>query len=692
MSALFSLIGFILFLAGAFGLYSGLYTGDNKAGELAKRVCEAFSSTFPNPKLFLIIAGACAAVLGAALIILGYVRAKRERKSRSQISIRVLTVLAMLIAMTVMLDRFPGLSIKTAGWKIGFSFVPPMLAAMLYGPLEAALVYGLSDLIGATLFPFGPYHPGFTIVAALMGFVMGIFLNKKPFAFAKGSFEWKKIRFFPNQLLCVLINAILLGLVVNTYWVSQLYGSKTYWGWFVYRLVEYAVLVPVQLIMIPVLLKLCETLKKAGLASRDRREASRARLDDISRGESILGLERITELLKLMGDPQNNTRIIHVAGTNGKGSFTAMLASILHEAGHKVGTFTSPAVLGVTDSFRINGERITDGELDALLADIAPFTEKMAEKPTEFEVMTAAAFRLFYEQGCDIAIVECGLGGIGDSTNVIKRPVLSVITNVELDHTDRLGATLKEIAEKKAGIIKAGRPVLYCGSAPEADAVIEETAKRLGCELYRVESSTLSVLSESIEGTRISFKNCGEYDMKLLGDYQPRNAANVLTAVEILRGENVRISDEAVRLGLEKAEWPARFELLSREPVVIFDGAHNPDGVALAARSIEKIFPDTRVVLLMGVMADKDYGKYPALLNGIAEKVFCVKPKNPRSLDQDALAEVFVKGGIEAEGFGAFNKGVREAYAFAKESGLPLIAMGTLYMYGEFTETLAELK
>ena len=271
MSALFSIMGLLLFLAGAFGLYSGLYEGTNAAGEFAASVRGWLGGAFTNPKLLLIIAGVCAAAVGAALVCIGFARAKREEKSRAQMSLRVLTVLAMLLAMTVVFDRFPGLSIKTAGWKIGFAFLPPMLAAMLYGPLESALVYALADFIGAVLFPFGPYHVGFTAVAAVMGFVMGVFLNPKPFAFAKSALEWKKIRFFPNSVLCVVINCLVLGLLVNTLWVAQLYGSRTYWGWFTYRLVEYAVMVPVQLLLIPVMLRLCSTLNRAGLAGRGRR-------------------------------------------------------------------------------------------------------------------------------------------------------------------------------------------------------------------------------------------------------------------------------------------------------------------------------------------------------------------------------------------------------------------------------------
>ena len=183
-------------------------------------------------------------------------------------ALRVMIIIAMLTAMTIALERVPGLSIKTPGWKICFAFIAPMTAAMLLGPVEAAIVYGLADLIGALLIPFGPYHPGFTAIAALMGFVMGVFMNKRPFAVFKSDLEWKKIGFFKNLLPPVLINCLVLGLVVNTVWVAQLYGSKTYGGWFVYRLWEYLILVPVQLILAPIMLKLCGLLNKTGIMKR----------------------------------------------------------------------------------------------------------------------------------------------------------------------------------------------------------------------------------------------------------------------------------------------------------------------------------------------------------------------------------------------------------------------------------------
>ena len=688
MSLFLFVIGVLLFAGGAFCLYSGLYSGNNGAGEFAQVLREALSKYLSDPKTVLVLLGAFLAASGVALVLIGGLIARKERKSRAAVSVRVLTVLAMLLAMTIMLDRFPGLSVKTPGWKIGFSFIPPMLAAMLYGPVEAAIVYGLSDLVGATLFPFGPYHPGFTVVAALMGFVMGLFLNRRPFAFARGKAEWKKLRFFPNFVMPVLINCLLLGLVVNTLWVSQLYGSKTYWGWFVYRLVEYAILVPVQLVLSPAIEKLCGRIKRTGMTGGRAAE----RLKAISRSESILGLARVTELLSLMGRPQDAVRVIHVAGTNGKGSFVAFVSSILKEAGFKVGSFTSPALTGPCDSLRINGERIGDERLGKLFSKVGEYSAKMKEKPTEFEALTAAAFEYFREENCDIAVVECGLGGGGDATNVMASPLLSVITNVELDHTDRLGSTVSEIARNKAGIIKQGRPVLWGGRSAEAGVEIAARAKETGSALYRTDYGRLSVVSESLDGTDIEFDGFGKLRISLLGSYQPENAANALNAVEILRALGIDIPDAAVRRGMENAVWPARFELLRRDPAVIYDGAHNPAGMELAAEGIKKLFPGTRVALLIGVMADKDHAKYPAMLKEIVGRAFCVAPDNPRSLDAKTLCSEFVSSGVCAEAYSSFEDGVRAAYEYAKRERVPLAALGTLYMYGQFGKALDKIE
>lgn len=411
--------------------------------------------------------------------------------------------------------------------------------------------------------------------------------------------------------------------------------------------------------------------------------------DGFSRRESILGLERIAELTALMGFPQDAVPAVHIAGTNGKGSFTAMLAAILKEAGLKVGSFTSPAMLGSAESIRIDGRCADEAELEDAITSVKPFALSMRERPTEFEVMTAAAFLTISRAKCDIALIECGLGGDGDSTNVIKSPLLSVITNVQFDHTARLGCTLSEIAGHKAGIIKRGRPVLFGGDSPEALAVIRERAARERAPLFTVRHCE-RVLSSTLDGVRAYFPGFGELKLSLVGGYQAENAANVLRAANLLRAMGLAIPDEAVRQGLMNTRWPGRNEVLCEKPLVLFDGAHNPAGVAHARETV-KMLPGGSAVLLMGVLADKDRSDYARLLAPCAEAVFCVRPDSPRALKPEVLAREFVEAGVSSFAFDSFDNGVRAAYNYAEEHGKPLFALGSLYMYAGFCRALRSI-
>lgn len=405
---------------------------------------------------------------------------------------------------------------------------------------------------------------------------------------------------------------------------------------------------------------------------------------------SRLGLERITELMHRLGDPQEKTKIIHVAGTNGKGSFSAMLSSILTAAGYRTGGFSSPALTGVTDSFRIDCTEITPDEFGDIMHEVIPHCEAMDDKPTEFEVLTAAAYLLFLRKGCDIAVVECGMGGDTDSTNVITAPLLSVITNVQKDHTGFLGSTVTEIAAHKAGIIKSGRPVVT-GAEGTALGVITDTAEAKSAELICADMSRLSVLNADLSGVTFRDRYMGELKIPLLGAYQTANTALVLTAAEALRDQGLSIPQSAVIEGLRRTRWHGRFELLRYDPYVIYDGAHNPDGIRCAADSIRRYFPDTPVVLLIGVMADKEYRLYADMLGSMTRRVFTVKPDNPRALDAETLADMFKGCGIDAEPHFILSEGVNAAYSFAKAEGLPLIALGSLYMYRDFTDALDKI-
>ncbi len=409
---------------------------------------------------------------------------------------------------------------------------------------------------------------------------------------------------------------------------------------------------------------------------------------DIARNlGSKLGLERISELCERLGNPQNSVPLIHIAGTNGKGSFGAMLSAILRDSGYTAGSFSSPALTDVTDSFRINGESISSVGFEEIMAEIIPECEAMTDKPTEFEILTAAAYKLFQRKNCDIALIECGMGGDTDSTNVVESPLLSVITNIAVDHASFLGSTIKEIAGHKAGIIKKNRPVLYGGNNIEALEVIADISQKNGSQLILSDIDRVTLCESDIYGTTYSDKSFGKLKSRLIGFYQKYNLANVLTAVEILRGCGWSIPDNAVKSGLSSVVWQGRFEVVSENPLIIYDGAHNPDGIIQAADSINNYF-NGKVALLIGVMADKEYWLYPELLGNLTEKAFAVIPDNPRSLDSKILAESFTEKGISAVSCGTVENGVKMALEYVKNRNIPLIALGSLYMYKEFYQTL----
>lgn len=394
---------------------------------------------------------------------------------------------------------------------------------------------------------------------------------------------------------------------------------------------------------------------------------------------SRLGLERISEIMMKLDNPQNKIKTIHVTGTNGKGSFSAMLSSVLKSSGYKVGSFSSPAITEVTDSFRINCKEISREDFAEIMDIVYPVCESMDDKPTEFEVLTAMAFELFFQKNCDIVIVECGMGGDLDSTNVIESPFLSVITNVRKDHCSFLGNTIEEIALHKAGIIKENCPMFF-GDEKIPDIIIQ-TAKRKSAELFRIEPYNAEP-TFALSGTEFLYKN-NKINLSLLGTYQINNAFNVLNCIEILRNQGVIVPDEAIIDGFKNAKWHGRFEMLRNNPVVIFDGSHNPDGINRTAESIEKYFYSP-VVMLIGVMADKEYNLYADILGKYIDCAFTVTPDNPRSLDSQVLAETFLEKDIKAKAFPVLKDGVKSAYSYAKEKKLPLIALGSLYMYKEF--------
>ncbi len=409
------------------------------------------------------------------------------------------------------------------------------------------------------------------------------------------------------------------------------------------------------------------------------------------------GLARTYELCARLGNPQKSLRFIHVAGTNGKGSTAAMLASILQAAGYRVGLYTSPFILRFNERMRMDGRDIPDEELAEVTAMVKPHAEAMGDAPTEFELITAIALCYFARHACDYVVFEVGMGGRLDSTNIIEAEnvVTSVITGIALDHTAFLGDTHEAVAAEKAGIVKTGVPVVFGGMHPmagegevprEARAcaqVIAAKAAEMGARYVEADAGRLTVKASDIFGSVIDFGGRRDLHIPLAGLYQPYNAATVLTVVDVLRDRGLAISEEAIRAGLAAVTWPGRFEILCREPLVIADGGHNPEGIDAAIASVKQYFGDERVYLLTGVMADKDYTHMIARMGEVTARAFCVRPGNDRALDPAKYAEAFRSAGIPAEGYATVADGVRAGMEAALRDGKALICLGSLYMYGE---------
>ncbi len=409
------------------------------------------------------------------------------------------------------------------------------------------------------------------------------------------------------------------------------------------------------------------------------------------------GLERTYELCERLGNPQKALRFIHIAGTNGKGSTSAMLASILREAGYHVGLYTSPFILRFNERMQIDGVDIPDEELAAITAYVRPHADAMEDSPTEFELITAIALVYFARHACDFVVFEVGMGGRLDSTNVLdaEQVALSIITGIAMDHTAFLGDTPAKIAAEKAGIIKPGVPVIFGGVHPTVGEmtipasalacadVIRDRAEAVGAPYIQTNSARIAVRNSNIFGSDMDFGAYRDLHIPLSGLYQPYNAATVLTAVDTLNRRDVVIPEAAVRAGLAATVWPGRFEILSREPLVIADGGHNPEGIDAAIASVAQYFGDKKVYLLSGVMADKDYTHMISRMGAVAARAFCVRPGNDRALDPARYAEAFRASGIPAEGFDTVAAGVRAGMEAAREDNVPLICLGSLYMYGE---------
>ena len=392
-------------------------------------------------------------------------------------------------------------------------------------------------------------------------------------------------------------------------------------------------------------------------------------------------LRRIRELLAALGDPQKELKFVHIAGTNGKGSCAAMLASVLRAAGYRTGLYTSPYLYRFSERMQINGEQIPDEMLTRCVESVREKAEKMEDHPTEFELITAAALLWFLRENCGIVVLEAGLGGRFDATNAIDAPECSIIMNIGLDHTRILGDTVEKIAAEKAGIIKAGVPCVVYGQTGSVLDVFRARCAELSSPLAVTDFSSIVSEFDSLEGQVFSYKGA-QYALSLLGAHQRRNAAVVIEAAKILCGKGWKIEQDALEHGLYAAAWPGRFELCCDEPAFIVDGGHNPQCAETVRDNLLHYFPDKRRILLLGILADKDYPELTAILNEAADEYICITPESPRALPAKELADYLNRFNKPVAVCDTIRDGV--SLALDRSDGESVVcAVGSLYSVGE---------
>ena len=409
---------------------------------------------------------------------------------------------------------------------------------------------------------------------------------------------------------------------------------------------------------------------------------------------SNYGLERTFRLLEILGNPQNKLKLIHIAGTNGKGSTTAMLCSLLIGKGFKVGMYTSPFLEEFEERIQINGKNIPKETLGSLMDKLKDAVDKVISEgyshPTEFEVITCLMFLYFYEEKVDYGVIEVGLGGRLDSTNVIN-PILSVITSISFDHTNLLGNTLAEISKEKAGIIKKGVPVVIYPQEKEALDVIENKAKDLGSKLYIIDKNDgefIKTLQEDKLYQVINIKNQIEVELPLLGEHQIYNLLVALKAFKVISEiEGFTITEDEIKQSVRNVKWIGRLEMMNKSPMVVIDGAHNIQGINGLRKNVEKYFKYKNIYLLLGILADKQVEDMVKTICPLAKKVYALTPHSDRAELADELKKVIDKYNDNCVVFENYEEAFKSALHEAGSEDLILIS-GSLYMVGDMRKII----
>lgn len=428
-------------------------------------------------------------------------------------------------------------------------------------------------------------------------------------------------------------------------------------------------------------------------------------INDTAKFGSNLGLTRTERLLEHLGNPHKKLKCVHIAGTNGKGSVTVMLSTMLREAGYKVGMYTSPYLEEFEERIQINGVNIPKSDLAEAVTQVAQAVDKVLQEgydnPTEFEIITCAMFYYFYKMKVDYAVVEVGLGGRLDSTNVLTAgkgfgTLVSVIVSVSYDHMKILGDTLGEIAHEKAGIIKRNIPLVLYPQEPEAQQVIEDTALKMNSKIIKVNKDSvayeneLNPMNSDFTQSIVVKANKDTYHIKLslLGKHQLLNCATAINAAEqLIQAGAVKLQKSSIEAALSKVKWPGRLEVMSKEPFIVIDGAHNIDGITKLTDSVKKYFKYNKMILILGILADKQIDAMVGKIAPMADKIITVSPHSLRAESSDNLKDAILNYNRNCENIDDYEQALKKAVSYLQKGDLLLIS-GSLYMIGDMRKTI----
>ncbi|SCZ77548.1 bifunctional folylpolyglutamate synthase/dihydrofolate synthase [Pseudobutyrivibrio xylanivorans] len=395
----------------------------------------------------------------------------------------------------------------------------------------------------------------------------------------------------------------------------------------------------------------------------------------------MFSLDAENALLEKLGNPHMDLKYVHVAGTNGKGSTSAFIATILQEANYKVGCFTSPFLFTYNEMYKVNGQDISDEDFARIFNIVKTYYDELAHEeiyPSEYEILTVMSFVYFKDMGCDMVVMEVSMGGRVDTTNVIPSPVVSVITPISYDHMTILGNTLAEIATEKAGIIKPGTVVVSAKQEPEVVEVLAKVCQEKKVELHF--ASEPAVVSRNLKGQDFMVSEFGStLSTQLLGTYQVKNAALAMRVIEQIKRSGFRVSDGALRTGLRKTDWFGRFTMIKNNPPVIIDGGHNRQGAAVLADSLRTYFPEKKITFVLGILKDKEVDVMLDELLPLAKKVYTMEVPNPRTMSADELAERITSRGVKAQPFSG------EDISAVEEDADVICMAGSLYLLSSLT-------